>query len=380
MDGGVVVVLFVLLGLLVLGHAALWAILAQVVQQQGRILLRLDDLAQTAHLNADHRVHEDLLPMAPAPAQPAGLAVGSRFGDFQLPDLSGRLVDLNAWRGRRTLIVHWSTTCGFCDLIAPDLARLEPDLEKQGVQVVLASYGDADANRRLAQEHGLACSILLQPETQPLAAFSQRGTPVAYVLDEAGCVAEPLVSGADAVLDLARGLAAPRGDSIRKRLPRERPLSESRIQRNGLAAGVRAPSFTLPDIRGSTVALESYRGRRVLLVFTDPGCEPCDALAPDLARLGREGTVSVLVIGRGDPRENRRKAERFEFTFPVVLQKRWEVSRAYGTFATPVGYLVDEDGMIVREAAVGREAIVGLAEVGPGVGAYKEVGNGRAVR
>jgi peroxiredoxin len=380
MDGGVVVVLFVLLGLLVLGHAALWAILAQVVQQQGRILLRLDDLAQTAHLNADHRVHKDLLPMAPAPAQPAGLAVGSRFGDFQLPDLTGRLVDLDAWRGRRTLIVHWSITCGFCDLIAPDLARLEPDLEKQGVQVVLASYGDADANRRLAQEQGLACSILLQPDTQPLAAFSQRGTPVAYVLDEAGCVAEPLVSGADAVLDLAHALAAPKSNA-RKRLPRERPLSESRIERNGLTAGVLAPSFTLPDIRGSTVTLESYRGRRVLLVFTDPGCEPCDALAPDLARLGREGTVSVLVIGRGDPQENRRKAERFEFTFPVVVQKRWEVSKAYGTFATPVGYLVDEDGVIVRDAAIGREAIVGLAAVGLGMGACKkEVGNGRAVR
>src|SRR5438132_13021926 len=31
---------------------------------------------------------------------------------------------------------------------------------------------------------------------QPLAAFRQLGTPVAYELDEAGCVAEPLASGA----------------------------------------------------------------------------------------------------------------------------------------------------------------------------------------
>jgi peroxiredoxin len=378
-DGVALVVLFVLLGLLALGHAAVWAVLVQVVQQQGRILLRLDESAQNAKLHADHSARNDLLPMVPVPTPPAALEVGNPLGDFQLPDLAGRLVDLDAWRGQRMLIIHWNTTCGFCELIAPDLARLEPQLEKQGVHLVLASYGDADANRRLAQEYGLACSILLQPDAQPLAAFRQLGTPVAYVLDEAGCVAEPLASGADAVLDLARALAAPRANA-RKPLPRERPLSESRIERNGLSAGTLAPLFNLPDIRGTRVSLESYRGRRVLLVFTDPHCEPCDAVAPDLARLGREGTLSVLVVGRGDPQENRRKAEQFEFAFPLVLQKGWEVSRAYGIFATPVGYLIDEQGVIVRDVAMGREAIVGLAEMGSAAGAWKELGNGRAVR
>jgi peroxiredoxin len=307
------------------------------------------------------------------------LPVGSLVGDFQLPDLAGRMVGPDAWGGKRTLLIHWNITCGFCELIAPDLARLESNLGKQSVRLVLASYGDASANRNLAQEYGLACPILLQSDTQPIAAFRQLGTPVAYVLDEVGRVAEPLVVGADPVLDLARRLASPT-DNDRKRLPGERPLSESHIERNGLRAGALAPSFSLPDVRGNTVTLESYRGRRVLLVFTDPHCDPCDALAPDLAQLGRAGWLSVLVIGRGDPEENRQKAEKFGVTFPVVLQKRWEVSKAYGIFATPVGYLIDERGVIVRDVAMGRDAIVALSEEGLAVGTRKEWGNGRAVR
>ena len=132
----------------------MWAILVQVVQQQGRILLRLDESAQNAKLHADHSARTDLLPMVPVPTPPAALEVGNPFGDFQLPDLAGRLVDLDAWRGQRMLIIHWNTTCGFCELIAPDLARLEPQLEKQGVRFgchVLLRRGGLQALDQLDQ-------------------------------------------------------------------------------------------------------------------------------------------------------------------------------------------------------------------------------------
>jgi peroxiredoxin len=366
MDGVPLAVLVVLLGLVVLSQLALWVVLGQVVQQQGRILLRLDHVVD-AHTS---------------PSEPVGLPVGTPIGDFQLPDLAGRSVSPDTWRGRRTLLIHWSTSCGFCDLIAPELAELESDLRTQQVRLVLASYGDAEANRRLAAEYGLSCSILLQPEGRPLAAFSQLGTPVAYVLDETGRVAEPLAHGADPVVAVARRLAA-RSDGRRKHLAGERPLSESRIERDGLKAGSVAPPFRLPDIYGDTVSLESYRGRRVLLVFTDPHCGPCEALAPDLARLarqGRDGGLSVVAIARGAAEDNARDAELYEFIFPVALQKRWEVSKGYGIFATPVGFLIDEQGVIVRDVAVGPDAIVALAEEGLSAGTRKELGNGRAVR
>jgi hypothetical protein len=47
-------------------------------------------------------------------------------------------------------------------------------------------------------------------------------------------------------------------------------------------------------------------------------------------------------------------------TFPVVLQKEWEISLRYGMFATPIGYVIDEQGVIVTDVAVGVEPILNL--------------------
>ena len=45
---------------------------------------------------------------------------------------------------------------------------------------------------------------------------------------------------------------------------------------------------------------------------------------------------------------------------------RREISRLYAMFATPVGYLIDEQGTIAAEPAVGEEPILALA-AGPSV-------------
>jgi peroxiredoxin len=378
MDGVSFAAIVGLLALVIVGQIAVWFVLVQLIQQQGRILVRLDGLQHQPHASST-----DLLPVIPGPPQsPPGLPVGTPIGEFRLPDLAGRLIGPDAWRGMRTLLVHWSTGCGFCDLIAPDLGRLDSDLRVRNVRLVLVSNGEPATNRRLAEEYGLSCPILLQPETEPISAFRELGTPVAYLLDEIGRVAEPLVAGADPVLALARRLAAPASDA-RRSLPGERPLSESHIERNGLKAGTLAPAFSLSDIHGQTVTLASHRGRRVLLVFTDPHCGPCDALAPDLAQFARTGPehgLDVVVVGRGDPDENRRKAAQFDLTCSIALQQRWEVSKAYGIFATPVGYLIDEHGVIVRDVAMGSDAIVALAKEGLSVFSEKERPSERAVR
>ena len=47
-------------------------------------------------------------------------------------------------------------------------------------------------------------------------------------------------------------------------------------------------------------------------------------------------------------------------TFPVCLQRQWEVSRLYGMFGTPVAYLIDEHGIIAADVAVGVEPILSL--------------------
>jgi peroxiredoxin len=70
--------------------------------------------------------------------------------------------------------------------------------------------------------------------------------------------------------------------------------------------------------------------------------------------------VAVLMISRGEPKENRAKVKEHGLTFPVVLQQHWEISRLYAMFATPVAYLIDKGGVITADVAVGVEPILAL--------------------
>jgi peroxiredoxin len=339
----------VLLALEALTLISLWIMLYQLMKQQGRILLRLDELTERTGETGDT-------------CASAGLAVGTQFPSFTFPDLAGQTIALEDFLGKRVLLVNWSPQCGFCDRIAPDLSKLQPDFLKENVQLLLLSQGTAEADGKLAQEHGLVCPILLVQGSQPPEPFRSLGTPAAYLLDEHGKVAKAVAVGADQVPALARESVGQ--SSKKKRLRGERALSESRIERNGLKPGTLAPSFQLPDLHGNTVSLEEYRGRRVLLVFSDPHCGPCDELAPQLARLHREhrnNNLAMVMVGRGDAEENRRKAEGHGIEFPVVLQEQWKLSKEYGTFATPVAFLIGEDGLIKKTVARGVEEILALA-------------------
>ncbi len=189
--------------------------------------------------------------------------------------------------------------------------------------------------------------------------------------------------------------AATNGDGHISRFG-NRSLARSKIKRDGLKAGTPAPDFRLPRLDGrGELALEELRGRRVLLVFSDPHCGPCNALAPELEKFHRKNkqnirppsplpsppgegepspAVVVVMISRGEPKENRPKVKAHGLTFPVVLQQQWEISRRYAMFATPIAYLIDEAGVITKDVAVGTEAILELlARAGQHQGKWLEV-------
>jgi len=163
-----------------------------------------------------------------------------------------------------------------------------------------------------------------------------------------------------------------------------RSSARSKIKRDGLKVGTFAPYFHLPRLDGrGQCALSDLRGRRVLLVFSSPNCGPCNTLAPELEKFHRangglaelanslsssgaqgEGaaaaSVQVVMISKGEPRENRAKVKEHRLTFPILLQQQWEISRRYAMFATPIAYLINEAGVIMRDVAVGPDAIFRL--------------------
>jgi peroxiredoxin len=143
-----------------------------------------------------------------------------------------------------------------------------------------------------------------------------------------------------------------------------RSLVKSKITRDGLKAGTSAPHFRLPRVDGhDELSLEEMRGRGLLLVFSDPHCGPCQALAPQVEKFHRgQKNISVVMISRGEPKENRAKVKEHGLTFPVLLQQRWEISRLYAMFVTPMAYLIDEQGVIMKDVAAGVEPVLELMD------------------
>jgi peroxiredoxin len=332
-------------------------LLYQLILQNGRILLRLEALEeQIAPLTA----------AAAAAAQaPRGLEPGSPAPDFTLPDLSGDPTGLARWRGRRVLLIFFNPQCGFCEQMAAGLAALKTDGSEGRPTPLLITTGDPEENRRFMDEHGIRCPVLVQQKEEVSSRYQAAGTPMGYLLDEEGVIATPLTIGAEDLLALAAvqvseapapagpetGAAGQPGEGRRGKA--NRGLHTSRLKRDGLKAGTPAPQFRLPRLGGGELSLEEFRGRRLLLVFSDPECGPCMELAPSLEKFHRRGDVQVLMISRRDVEANRQKVADLGTTFPVVLQRHWEISLLYGMFATPIAYLIDEQGVLATDVMVG---------------------------
>ena len=73
--------------------------------------------------------------------------------------------------------------------------------------------------------------------------------------------------------------------------------------------------------------------------------------------------LQVLMVSRRDAEATRAKAAKLGLTFSIVMQDQWEISLKYAMFATPIGYLIDEQGIILKDVAVGVAPILVLAEV-----------------
>jgi peroxiredoxin len=364
----------------------------QLLRQNGRLLLRLEALEQ----------HIDELS---SPPEPKGLPVGTIAPEFELPNLAGERRRLTQLRAEPLLLVFFNPDCDYCKDLAPKLAALGPGSRRgneadgsEGTEVrlltsaatnsnpplLIITTGDAEKNRQFFNEHRIASPVLLQRDGEVAKAYQANGTPTGYLIDADGRIASELAVGGEALLKLADGLGSSRREEAHPAGPQpptlnpqpdnqslvtsaatsrfgNRSLARSKIARDGLKAGTPAPQFRLPRLDGGELALEELRGGRVLLIFSDPHCGPCDALAPRLEQLHREHwELRVVMISRGEPKENRAKVKEHGLTFTVVLQQQWEISRRYAMFATPIAYLIDEAGVITHDVAAGENAILRL--------------------
>lgn len=150
-----------------------------------------------------------------------------------------------------------------------------------------------------------------------------------------------------------------------------------------LVAGDAAPEFTLPAADGSTVSLDSFRGKRVILYFypaaMTPGCtkQACD-FRDNLGQLTAEGFV-VLGVSKDKTDKLVKFTERDALTFPLLSDPELAVHKAYGAYGTKklygkevVGvirstFVIDADGKI-------EQALYNVKATGHVAGLKKKLG------
>jgi peroxiredoxin len=97
--------------------------------------------------------------------------------------------------------------------------------------------------------------------------------------------------------------------------------------------GQEAPSFTLKGIDDKTYSLEQQRGKYVVIHFAATWCPFCNAEAPNLEELYKtyhDKGVEVFIVDVKEGKDLVQKSrDRFNFSFPVLLDEDGAVSAKY---------------------------------------------------
>ena len=129
--------------------------------------------------------------------------------------------------------------------------------------------------------------------------------------------------------------------------------------------GVPIPDVTVRDLEGRVRPVSSLfeRGRRSMLIFSDPSCGPCAALRPDIRRWQSDYAprLALAVISRGELATNRAHAAEHGLE-QVYLESDRDVSAAFGVTGTPAAVLISADGTIESEVVGGATAIRALVQ------------------
>jgi len=168
---------------------------------------RMNERLQRVELNTEGLLEqiEDLIP-----DDVEGLPAGMDAPAFELPDLEGRPVLLERYRGSRVLLTFLSSTCSYSQELVPEYVKLPWDGEMRRPVPVVVAIGDPEGNRAMVAQQGIRCPVLLDEKAEILRAYEAGGTPAAYLIDEEGVIEAPRADGGPDVIRLAGRPPSPR--------------------------------------------------------------------------------------------------------------------------------------------------------------------------
>ena len=132
-------------------------------------------------------------------ATPAQMAVlHKQAPEFVRNDLSGRSVDLNAYRGKVVLLNFWATWCGPCQVELPRFSVWQKQYRRAGLQVIAVSMDDESTGvRTVVRKLKLDFPVVMGDEKLGTLYGGILGLPVTFLIGRDGKVDARIGGGAD---------------------------------------------------------------------------------------------------------------------------------------------------------------------------------------
>ena len=126
---------------------------------------------------------------------------------------------------------------------------------------------------------------------------------------------------------------------------------------NGLAIGDKAVDFSLANVDGEMVSLDSYKkAKGYIVVFTCNNCPYAKAYQDRLAELHKsyaEKGFPVIAINTSDSESDiKKRAKQENYPFVYLHDETQEISRAYGATKTPHVYVINQDRKVAYIGAI----------------------------
>ena len=125
-----------------------------------------------------------------------------------------------------------------------------------------------------------------------------------------------------------------------------------------IAAGSRAPDFSLPNHEGKQVSLADYRGRKVVLVFYpldfSPVCTDQLSIYQEVLPQIEEQGATLVGVSVDSSWAHRAFRKQLGLSIPLLadFEPKGEMTRSYGAYLDAVGHgnrslvLIDEEGIV----------------------------------
>ncbi len=141
-----------------------------------------------------------------------------------------------------------------------------------------------------------------------------------------------------------------------------RELEQFSIRAKRTALGAEAPGFSLKNIYGKTMNLDSFPDKYLLLAFTAPWCDMCqteDLYLDQIISQYSRNEVDVLLISLdSDQAEVRNVLEKDTIQWNLVTDSAGQATMMldlYNVSALPRCFLIDEEGRIILKTENGIE-------------------------